>query len=206
MPEAAPAGGPFRLGAIILAAGGSSRMGSAKQLVRVDGAPLVARAVDAALGARAWPVVVVLGARAGGVRAALAGRTFVEALNTRWSAGLSSSIRAGLEAALAAEPRIDAVLVAPVDQPALSPGIITQLADLHRSSGRIACARYGGRNGAPAVFGRRHFPGLRSLRGDKGARNLLNRSPGSVSSLEIPSLAVDIDTPADLRNWNRRKA
>jgi molybdenum cofactor cytidylyltransferase len=206
MPEAAQAGGPFRLGAIILAAGGSSRMGSAKQLVVVDGAPLVVRAVDAALGARAWPVVVVLGARANRVRAALAGRSFVEALNAGWSAGLSSSIRAGLEAALAAEPRLDAVLVAPVDQPALSPGIIAQLAALHRASGRIACARYGGRNGAPAVFGRRHFPELRSLRGDKGARNLLNRSPGSVASLEIPSLGIDIDTPADLRDWKRRGA
>jgi CTP:molybdopterin cytidylyltransferase MocA len=180
-------------------------MGSAKQLLSVDGAPLVARAVDAALGAYAWPVVVVLGANAGKVRKALAGRSFVESLNAGWSAGISSSIQSGLEAALAAEPRLSAVLVAAVDQPALSPGIIAQLADLHRSSGRIACARYAGHNGAPAVFGRKDFARLRSLTGDQGARKMLNRKPSAVAALEIPSLAIDIDTPADLRDWNGRK-
>jgi molybdenum cofactor cytidylyltransferase len=206
MPDAAPAAGePFRLGAIILATGGSSKMESAKLLLSVDGAPLVARAVDAALGAYAWPVVVVLGANAGKVRKALAGRSFVESLNSVRSAGISSSIRSGLEAALAAEPRLSAVLVAPVNKPAFSPGIIAQLADLHRSSGRIACARNGGRNGVPAVFGRKDFAGLRSLTGDQGPGKLLTRKPSAVAPLEIPSLAIDIDTPADLRDWNRRK-
>jgi molybdenum cofactor cytidylyltransferase len=207
MPEAAPAaGGPFRFGAILLAAGGSSRMGSAKQLISVDGSPLVLRAVDAALGAGAQPVVVVLGAHAGKVREAIAGRPVVEALNAEWSSGLSSSIRAGLDAALASEPGLDAVLVTPVDQPALDSRTIAQLADLHRSSGLVACARYGGLNGAPAVFGRGHFAGLRALTGDQGARSLLNRDPGAVASLELPSLGIDIDTPADLLDWNRRKA
>jgi molybdenum cofactor cytidylyltransferase len=181
-------------------------MGSAKQLVAVGGAPLVVRAVDAALGANARPVVVVLGANADTVRGALAGLPVVEALNADWSAGLSSSILAGLEAALAAEPGLDAVLVAPADQPALSAAIIARLADLHRSTGLIACARYGGRNGAPAVFGRAHFAHLRSLTGDHGARSLLNRDPGAVAPVEIPSLGIDIDTPADLLDWNRRGA
>lgn len=207
MPEAAPAAqAPFRLGAIILAAGGSSRMGSVKQLLIVDGLPLVVRAVDAALGAAARPVVVVLGANAGRIRETLAGRPVVEALNAGWSAGLSSSIRVGLEAALAAEPGLDAVLVAPVDQPALTSSVISQLAHLHRSSGLVACARYGGRNGAPAVFGRGHFAQLASLTGDQGARSLLNGDPGSVASAEIPSLGIDIDTPGDLSDWERRKA
>lgn len=179
-------------------------MGAVKQLVRVDGAPLVARAADAALGAMAHPVVVVLGANAARVRAALKGRPVVVALNPGWSAGLSSSVRAGLRAALAEEPGLDAVLLAPVDQPALSPGIIARLADLHRSTGRIACARYNGRNGAPAVFGRAHFAGLKALVGDRGARELLNGRPGDVAALEIPSLGIDIDTPADLRSWSKR--
>jgi CTP:molybdopterin cytidylyltransferase MocA len=55
------------------------------------------------------------------------------------------------------------------------------------------------------VFGRKDFAGLRSLSGDQGARTLLNRDQGRVASLEIPSLAIDIDTPADLSDWNRRK-
>lgn len=176
-------------------------MGAVKQLIEVDGAPLVARAVDAALAAKAHPVVVVLGANAAGVRASLAGRPVVEALNPGWSAGLSSSIRVGIEAALAVEPGLEAVLMAPVDQPALSPAVIARLADLHRSTGRIACARYDGRNGSPAVFGRAHFAGLRALAGDRGARDLLNGEPGDVATLDMPSLGIDIDTPADLRYW-----
>lgn len=206
MPDAGPAAAtPFLFGAIILAAGGSSRMGAVKQLVEVDGAPLVVRAADAALAAGAHPVVVVLGANAPIIRAALAGRPIVEALNPGWSAGLSSSIRVGIEAALAEEPRLEAVLLAAVDQPALSSAIIAQLAGLHRSTGRTACARYNGRNGSPAVFGRAHFAGLRALGGDRGARDMLNGEPGSIASVEIPSLGIDIDTPADLRSWNRRQ-
>jgi molybdenum cofactor cytidylyltransferase len=202
MPDAGPAApAPFRFGAIILAAGASSRMGAVKQLLEIDGVPLVARAVDAALAAMARPVVVVLGANAGMISEALAGRPVIVALNPGWSEGLSSSVRVGIDAALAAEPALDAVLLAPVDQPALSPEIISRLAGLHRASGRIASARYIGRNGAPAVFGRVHFESLRTLKGDQGARGLLNSDPSSIDSVEVPALGIDLDTQEDLRNW-----
>jgi molybdenum cofactor cytidylyltransferase len=205
MPEATQdSSTPFRFGAIILAAGASSRMGAVKQLVEIDGVPLIARAVDAALAAKAHPVVVVLGAHAGKIRESLAGRPVLEALNPDWSSGLSSSVRAGLDAALAAEPTLDAVLLAPIDQPALSSGIIGKLADLHRATGRIASARYNGRNGAPAVFGRAHFDDLRALSGDQGARGLLNQVPGNIASVELPAMGVDLDTPEDVRNWDGR--
>jgi molybdenum cofactor cytidylyltransferase len=197
---------PFRFGAIILAAGASSRMGAVKQLVEIKGVPLVARAVDAALAAKAHPVVVVLGANAVKIRESLAGRPVLEALNLDWSTGLSSSVRVGLDAALAAEPTLDAVLLAPIDQPALSSGIIGKLADLHRATGRIASARYNGRNGAPAVFGRAHFDGLRALSGDQGARGLLNHDPEGIASVELPMLGIDLDTPEDVRNWDGRDA
>jgi molybdenum cofactor cytidylyltransferase len=205
MPDGEPAAtAPFRLGAIILAAGASSRMGAVKQLVEIDGVPLVARAVDAALGAMARPVVVVLGANAGRIGESLAGRPVIVAPNPGWSAGLSSSVRAGLEAALEAEPALDAVLLAPIDQPALSSAIIARLAELHRTTGRIASARYNGRNGSPAVFGRAHFENLRALSGDQGARGLLNGDTASVASIDIPSLGFDLDTPEDLRSWHAR--
>ena len=202
MPEAdSAAAAPFRLGAIILAAGASSRMGAVKQLLEIDGVPLVVRAVDAALAAEASPVVVVLGANAGSVRKSLEGRPVVVAFNPNWASGLSSSVRAGIDAALVAEADLDAVLLALIDQPALSSDIIAQLARLHRATGRIASARYNGRNGAPAVFGRSHFEDLRALSGDQGARALLNRDQANVAAVEIPSLGIDLDCPDDLGNW-----
>jgi molybdenum cofactor cytidylyltransferase len=192
---------PDRVGAIILAAGGSTRMGRPKQLLEIGGLPLVARAVDVALASGARPVAVVVGADADRVLAAVADREILAVHNPDWKSGLSSSIRAGLAALLKAEPALDAVLVAPCDQPALSAAIIGLLAANHRSTGLISAARFGGRNGAPAIFGRSHFSALAGLSGDEGARRMLNSIPGIVSPTEIPELGTDLDTPADYEAW-----
>ena len=224
MPEAGPgARVPLRFGAIILAAGGSSRMGAAKPLLELEGKPLIVRAVDAALASEARPVVVVLGSEADGVRAAIARHPVRTVLNPDWSAGLASSIRAGLadraqalawltaehQALLAvtshaSDAGFEAVLVAPCDQPALSPEVVRRLAALHLATGRIAAARYGGRNGAPAVFGRGRFAALGALTGDQGARALLNGDPEAVAALDLPELGFDLDTPADVTDWVSR--
>jgi len=205
MPEARQgAQPPFRFGAVVLAAGGSSRMGAVKQLLEMDGKPLIARSVDAVLGSLARPVVVVLGANAEEVQAPIARRPVSAVFNPDWPSGLASSIRAGLAALLAAEPGLDAVLLAPCDQPALSPEVIARLAALHRATGRIAAARYSGRIGAPAVFGREHFAALGALNGDEGARKLLNGQSESVAAADLPDLGVDLDTPADYEAWMSR--
>jgi molybdenum cofactor cytidylyltransferase len=202
MPEPLPGSAPCaRLGAIILAAGESSRMGSIKQLLELDAVPLVARAAEAALAAGARPVVVVLGAQSERVGGALARLPVTVVLNADWTSGMASSIRAGVEALAAMEPGIDAVLLAPCDQPALSADVISRLWDLHRSSGRTSAARYSGRNGAPAIFGRADFGQLMELKGDKGARHLLNGGPEAVASLDLPEMALDLDEPRDVDTW-----
>jgi molybdenum cofactor cytidylyltransferase len=203
MPEAIP-GGPPRLAAIILAAGASSRMGRAKALLELEGRSLVARAADAAAASGARPIVVVLGADADRIRAHLAGLPVHVAQNPHWASGMASSIRTGLAAALALDPDVDAVLIALCDQPALSADIIARLAGLHRATGRMAAARYGGRHGAPAVFGRAHFPALSALHGEEGARALLNREPEAVAGIDLPEMAVDLDTPMDVEAWSAR--
>ena len=146
-------------------------------------------------------MVVVLGAHADLVRPCLAGRDVVTVQNEGWSEGIASSLREGLRAALAADPSLEALLVAPCDQPALSPGVVTALAKAHRETGRIAASRYQGRNGAPAVFGFAHFELLLGLKGDEGARRILNGDPGRVSPVDHPELAVDLDTPEDYAAW-----
>ena len=91
-----PCPGPFRFGAVILAAGASTRMGSPKQLIELDGRPLVVRAVEAALASPAWPVVVVLGAHAAQIRPVLARLPVLIAETPEWSEGMAASIRAGV--------------------------------------------------------------------------------------------------------------
>lgn len=193
---------PPRFGAVILAAGASVRLGRPKQLLEIDGQPLVARAATAALAAGAHPVVVVLGANAEQIRPALNGLKVVVALNPGWSEGMASSVRAGLQALGAADPKIDAVLLTVCDQPAFNADVIQRLLGGLQTSGRgIAAARYAGRNGVPALFRREHFYALAALKGDQGARALLNGNPDGVLSFDLPELALDLDTPEDLARW-----
>lgn len=188
----------FRFGAVILAAGASTRMGAPKQLLELDGRPLVARAVEAALASPAWPVVVVLGAHAEKIRPALARLPVLIAENPAWAEGMAASLRAGIATLRQFSRALDAAVVALCDQPAFSAETIAQLVAAQHATGRsIVAARYGGHQGAPALFLREHFATLAALTGEEGARALLNGDPDRVAAVDLPALALDLDTPAD---------
>ena len=189
----------FHFGAIILAAGASIRLGQPKQLVLIDGEPLLLRAVDAALGSDAWPVVVVLGAHAEKIRPLLARRPVLVAENPAWAEGMASSIRTGIETLCQFSRALDAALIALCDQPAFSADIIARLVATQRATSRsIVAAHYSGRLAAPALFLRQHFPSLTALTGEAGARALLHSASNEIAGVDLPELARDIDTPADL--------
>jgi molybdenum cofactor cytidylyltransferase len=204
MTEPAAASPPFRFGAVILAAGASTRMGTPKQLLELDGRPLVVRAVAAALASPAWPVVVVLGAHAEKIRPVLARLPVLIADSPAWAEGMAASIRAGVTTLRQFSRALDGALIALCDQPAFSPEVIAHLVAAQRTSGRsIAAAHYHGRNGAPALFLREHFETLTHLTGEEGARTLLNGDPARVASVALPELAVDLDTPEDVARASR---
>jgi molybdenum cofactor cytidylyltransferase len=189
---------PLRFGAVILAAGGSARMGEPKQLLPLGGRPLIARAAEAALAAPVWPVVVVLGAHAEKIRPLLARLPVLVAENPAWTEGMASSLRTGIGTLQQFSRSLDGALVALCDQPALSAAVIGQLIAYQRATGRsIVAARYNGRNGAPALFLREHFPTLATLTGEEGARALLNPGSDRIATVDLPALATNLDTPAD---------
>jgi molybdenum cofactor cytidylyltransferase len=197
--DAAGTDSQLRFGAVILAAGASTRMGAPKQLLEVGGKPLLLSAVEAALASAAWPVVVVLGANAEQIRPALARLPVLIAENPAWAEGMAASIRAGVTIVQQFSRRLNAVLIALCDQPAFSTRIIEQLVAAQQTTGRsIVAAHYAGRHGAPALFLREHFPTLVALTGEEGARALLNDDPTRVASVDLPDLAIDLDTPADI--------
>jgi molybdenum cofactor cytidylyltransferase len=197
---------PFRFGAVILAAGGSTRMGTPKQLLEIDGKPLVVRAVEAALASPAWPVVVVLGANAEKIEPTLARLPVLITENPAWAEGMASSIRAGVTVLRQFSRALDGAVVALCDQPAFSADVIAQLVATQRATGRsIVAARYAGRHGAPALFLREHFSTLVALTGEEGARALLNDDPARVAAVDLPALAVDLDTPADVAALQQTK-
>jgi molybdenum cofactor cytidylyltransferase len=191
-------GSPFRFGAVILAAGESARMGAPKQLLTLEGRPLLLRTVDAALASAAWPVVVVLGAHAEKIKPVLARLPVLVVENPAWPEGMASSLRLGVATLQQFSRQLDAALIALCDQPAFSADTITQLVATQLATGRsIVAARYAGRNAAPALFLRENFSALTAITGEAGARTLLNDSPDRVAAIDLPALALDLDTPAD---------
>ena len=194
----------FHFGAVVLAAGASSRMGEPKQLLRLGGRTLLRRTVDAVLASDAWPVVVVLGANQELIRPEIARLPVLVAGNSDWPEGLSASIRAGVRVLDSFSLSLDAGLLVACDQPNLSPAAIARLADPTANAYKsIVAARYDGHPGPPVLFARRHFHELMELRGAGGARPLLDRHPDSLALVDLPELAADLDTPEDFASFQR---
>jgi CTP:molybdopterin cytidylyltransferase MocA len=186
-----------RHGVILLAAGASRRLGRAKQLLEVDGEPLVRRAARCGLATEPLHMVVVLGAAAGAVRAALSGLRFDAFVCDRWEEGMGRSLAAGLGAL---DTRCAGALVVLCDQVALTPGHLVALRDAwRRSPSGAAASGYGGVAGVPALLPREWFDSLAKEPGDRGARALLRQHARDVTVLPDESLARDVDVPRDLR-------
>ena len=160
------------MGVVVLAAGGSRRMPGPKQLLRFRGVTLLRHAAQTAVAARCGPVVVVLGA------AALAKQLRFELVdlavsvvdNHKWKDGMSSSIRAGIEA-LEAAGSADAVLLMTCDQPYVTAEVLEQLvAAFHQSHPPAVACAYAGTVGVPALFDRALFAELKALEHDQGAK------------------------------------
>jgi molybdenum cofactor cytidylyltransferase len=186
------------VGAVILAAGSSSRMGSPKQILQFRGMSLLRRAALAALGAGCFPVIVVTGANAELSRRELDGLDVREALNPHWETGMASSIRAGLEGLLGAGPDSAAAAFLLCDQPHLTAGVISGLAAAHRVTGKpVIASTYGGSFGVPALFSRSLFPELAKLEGGAGAKQVIKRYDSEAHFVPFRGGEVDVDTRDD---------
>ena len=182
--------------AIVLAAGASTRFGSAKQLVRLAGRPLLHTVVTRASEVTGNALIVVLGSGAAQLAPLLKHSPGSVVINQEWREGLASSIRAGVARLPAA---CSAVMLLLADQAAVTAEDLKRLAGSWRKQPQhMAAALYSGSCGAPAIFPRSAFRSLSELRGDTGARALLVRNPDRVVRVPMPSAAVDLDTPEDL--------
>jgi len=182
--------------AVVLAAGAATRFGSAKQLVRHAGRPLLHSAVARAVEVAGHGVTVVLGAHAAELAPLLKHSPASILINRNWSEGIASSIRAGVSHLPAS---CDGVLLMLADQPAITAEDLRRLVSVWRVQPQyIVAAQYEGTVGVPAVFPRSAFSSLLKLRGDEGARGLLRHQADRVVRVPLPNAAIDIDTPEDL--------
>lgn len=191
----------LRIGAVVLAAGGSSRMRQPKQLMPIQGTPLILRTVNAVLVSPVWPVVVVLGSSADAVRPLLARLPLQLIDNPQWERGIGTSLRRGVEVLDQFSSSLDGVLVTLGDQPFLSPEAIVDLVSEMAGRNSIAAARYSGIVGAPAVFGRAYFSELLALPAGVGAQGLLRAHAKLVTPVDLPEFATDLDTPEDYQRF-----
>jgi molybdenum cofactor cytidylyltransferase len=178
---------------IVLAAGFSRRLGAAKQMARLGDRTLLERTVKTALEAGLTPVFVVVREEQktafcmANLDSFRADSGVVPVVNPKAAEGMASSVRAGVRAAVGAT----GVVVLACDQPAVTAEHLRKLA---RGGDEVVASSYAGRKGVPAYFPARMFPELLELRGDTGARGLLQVA----RTVELPGGELDIDTVEDL--------
>jgi CTP:molybdopterin cytidylyltransferase MocA len=182
------------IGGIVLAAGAATRFGASKQLVELDGRPLLEHSIRAVTASPVERVVVVLGAGADQVIAGVDSHGAAFVVCDRWDEGQSASLACGL----AALSDCEAVLITLGDQPRLAPEAIRRVIAARAEGVDAVRATYGGDPGHPVLLERSLFDRMRDITGDHGARNLLQ----SVQMREVPCDDLgggeDVDTPAQL--------
>ena len=210
--EAPPATAPHlpRIGAIILAAGHSSRMRTDderlnKLLRPLAGRPMIRHVVEAALKSAVSDVVVVTGSDGSAIKAALENMPVTFVNNSNYSKGLSTSLISGLNAL---PESCDGALVILGDMPAIVPGLLDRLiAAFDPAEDRtIIVPVHHGKRGNPVLWARRFFPEMRELSGDTGARSLLGPYSGLICEVEAGTDAplTDIDTQEALVAYRAR--
>jgi molybdenum cofactor cytidylyltransferase len=192
-----------RIGAVLLAAGKSSRMGGPnKMLAEIEGRPMVARVAQRLLSSQARPIVAVLGNMADDVDAAIGKLPLERVRNPDFANGLSTSLKRGI----AALPNdLDGAIVCLGDMPMVTGRDLDRLiAAFNPLEGRaiVVPVRHGKR-GNPILWSSRFFPEMAVLSGDVGARQLIAEHADLVAEIEMDSDAVllDIDTPEALAEF-----
>jgi molybdenum cofactor cytidylyltransferase len=207
---------------IVLAAGGSSRMGTSKQLLTYNGSTLIQHTIEIALGAKKTDeqkmsdtskvsdisvenIYVVLGANAEPIQQAIKNFPVKILINHEWREGISSSIRCGIAAL---PPKADAALFLLCDQPLVTAEHLRKILDLHTTSdAAIIASAYSGITGVPALFTKALFPELLKLTGDEGARRVIRahemehgaKGDKEILTVPFPDAAFDVDELKQLR-------
>ncbi|MGL4609286.1 MAG: nucleotidyltransferase family protein [Trueperaceae bacterium] len=188
----------FVVAAIILAGGESKRMGSPKLILEFQGLSLLLQAIHKANSVSAKTFVVV--GKYTDLYRAEAEKTDVKVLeNTAWQEGLASSLRTGIQALT---PGIEATLVLLADQPFVPVDHLHLLLKTWQESQvQLVFSRYQNTLGAPCVIDQSLFEEVNTLRGDKGARALVNEGV-RVAEVELEGFQ-DVDTLEDLARLDK---
>lgn len=185
-------------GAIILAAGGSTRMGQSKQMLDIRGQKLLPKTIGTVLQSHIDPVVVVLGASSGEHVKIIKDFPVELVQNQEWAKGMGNSLKAGLLHLIASHLALDAVIILVCDQPLLESQNIQNLISAFEESRKpVIASRYSGMPGVPALFDKSYFDKLLTLPDDQGAKKIILQNRTDVLEVDFPEGEIDLDTPED---------
>lgn len=197
---------PENFSIILLAAGASSRMGQSKQLMEVDGEPLLLNTLNAAKASLIKNIVVVLGAYEKEHRALLGDSPVHIVHNAVWKNGMGSSLKCGLTYLLKANYRLQGVVLLVCDQPLLQHTHIDKLVELHQVTKKpIIAAWYANTTGVPAFFEKKYFQQLLNLDDAHGAKKVIQDHPHDLVTMNFPEGEIDLDTPDEYEAFRKRK-
>lgn len=195
------------IGLVILAAGESKRMGTPKQLLTFEGKTLIRNSALAALASLASVSVAILGANQEKILPEITHLTsndrFLKVvINPQWEEGMASSVRLGIETLAKEKSRLEAVIFMLCDQPFVKTELINELITTFRQtkSQVVACTYQSGVTGVPALFSKEVFPALLALKGDTGARKVINQFADKMTTILFPQGDIDLDTPEAYQN------
>jgi molybdenum cofactor cytidylyltransferase len=192
----------MNIGIIVLAAGSSSRMGTSKQLLDIDGQPLLCKCVNQALAANPSQVVVVLGANEKPHRDLLEKLPVQIVSNFYWKTGMGSSIKTGLNYLIQSDSDLDGVILMVCDQPALTAEHLLKLIQKFQDKKKaIIASAYSKSHGVPVLFSRSFFSNLLLLSDDQGAKKIVQQFPDQLDTVAFPKGSIDLDTPEDYQKF-----
>ncbi len=191
---------------IILAAGSSSRLGQAKQLVEHNGKSLIRMAIEQSLELNADVRLCVLGHSHELISQEISSYDIITLVNKRYSEGMNTSISNGIKYLMQHHPVIEQVLIMLVDQPFIPHLHYQQLLDKAKSGEyKIVATSYDQTIGVPAVFNQTLFDELSQINGEKGAKAIMtNTNQSLLTSIPCKEAAIDIDLPDDLNKLNTK--
>lgn len=183
---------------IILAAGNASRMGTIKQLLPYKETTILNNVIETALKVKVHRRICVLGAHQTIIKNKINQDSIEIITNDNWEKGLSTSIVTGISCLEKDTISYDGVLIVLADQPLISSGYLNKIIEqFTQDSMAIHATPYTNFCGVPAIFPHSFFSELKKLKGDSGAKKLLNKKNNVVIPVNYPVCLNDIDTPKD---------
>ena len=197
----------LNFGLIILAAGGSTRMGQPKQLLDINGQTLIRKTISTALTAGADPCLVVLGNALEKIKSEISGLNVEIAQNPDWKKGMASSLRIAIESFRKKTNPPKSVMILLCDQPLITSDYLKKLFLVFQESTQHAIAsEYNDIKGVPAIFDFETLAQFSAEQGDFGARHLIKKldKENQLAVMSFPEGAIDLDTPEDYERFLER--